>query len=226
MWKMKKNRIGLLVGINQGNIVSCHGNQTESIAKWRMKKYSLPFCKENAGVIKAENKNHKSEICAHLDGATKAEHVMEIHSESQLFEIARQINTGDPFYCNGNYKLLSDLDLKKKRWIPMGISQQICFGGTFDGNGYAIKNVWIKGRKKDCIGFFGYTKHATIYNLSIEGKVKGGKYTGAIAGINEQSIISYCFASVKLSGSYCAGGLVGKNTGELLHCYYSGMVSP
>ncbi len=223
---MKKYMMGLFVGINQGNIVSCHGKQTENSVLLCNKKKEIPYCMENGGNIidnhVAQSVNMDMRTKVDESSSQEVRNLIEIHSVEQLIEIAKQINIGDPFYCKSNYKLLADLDFKKRKWIPMGMNQQFSFCGTFDGNGHAIKNLRIRGKKRECIGFFGYVRHAHIYNLSIEGKMKGGKYTGAIAGINDGSIISYCFASAKLYGHYCIGGLVGKNQGDILHCYYVG----
>lgn len=235
MWSTRKNILGLFVAMNQGSIVECHGTISENLVKKQKKKYIHPFCAQNTGFIENKlesqlgNESINESISVEEEEAVAAEQsiessVIEIRSASQLLEISKQVNTGDPFYCNGNYKLLKDLDLQNKKWIPMGMSELSPFSGTFDGNGHSIKNLSVKGNKKDCIGFFGYLKNANICNLSIEGKIKGGKYTGAIAGVSEDSVVTSCFASAVISGSYCAGGFIGKNTGKILHCYYSGAV--
>ena len=232
MWSNRKYIVGLFVAINQGSIVECHGTISENLVRRQKKKYIYPFCAQNTGAIEnvSESQLENERISVEEEEAVSTEQsiessVIEIRSASQLLEISKQVSTGDPFYCNGNYKLLQDLDLQNKKWIPIGISELSPFCGTFDGNGHSIKNLSVKGNKKECIGFFGYLKKAKICNLSIEGKIKGGKYVGAIAGVSEDSIVTSCFASAVISGSYCAGGFIGKNTGKILHCYYSGAVT-
>lgn len=230
MWNKGKYIGGLFVAINEGNIVECHGTVSENLVKGKKKQYIYPFCGQNTGTIEYINESHlednsksAEEEVVSTDQSIESS-VIAIRSASQLLEISKQISTGDPFYCNGNYKLLQDLDLQNRKWLPIGISESIPFGGTFDGNGHSIKNLSVKGNKKEYVGFFGYLKKANICNLSIEGKMKGGKYAGAIAGVSEDSIITSCFASVEICGSSCAGGFIGKNTGKILHCYYSGAV--
>ena len=219
MWSKRKYIVGLFVAINEGNIVECHGTISENLIKEKKKKYIYPFCTQNTGTIEYvnegqlenESKSVEEEVVSTEQSIENS--VIEIRSASQLLEISKQISTGD-----------QDLDLQNRKWLPIGISELIPFGGTFDGNGHSIKNLSVKGNKKDCVGFFGYLKKANICNLSIEGRMKGGKYAGAIAGVSENSIVTSCFASAEISGSYCAGGFIGKNTGKILHCYYSGAV--
>ncbi len=75
------------------------------------------------------------------------------------------------------------------------------FDGTFNGNGYVIRNLKINNNDKNCKGLFGYTT-ATIVNLGIEGceinvssEIEDGSviYTGAIAGKAE--FIGCCYAT-------------------------------
>lgn len=231
MWNSKKYILGLFVAMNQGNIVDCHGTLSDSSVRKLKKKYIHPFCAQDMGTIENVNESQieNDKQSAEIEEAASAEeaikdNVIEIHTAEQLLEISKQVNLGDSFYCNGNYRLLEDLDLQNKRWIPIGTDELTPFCGSFDGNGHAIKNLFVKGNREDCAGFFGFLKRATVCNLSVEGTIKGGKYMGAITGVSEDSTITSCFASAKIYGSYCAGGFVGKNTGKILHCYFSGTV--
>lgn len=223
MWNHKKYILSSFVGINQGKILDCCGKL--SVNK---KKYVHPFCTQNIGVIEnaATDAEHEESTSQKKDSISEEqpENNIEIRSALQLMEIVRQVNFGDSFYYGGNYKLMEDLDMKDQKWVPFGGSELTPFCGKFDGNGHCIKNLSIRGKRTEYTGFFGYLKKAVIKDLSVEGKVKGGKYTGALAGISEDSVISSCFASAKVYGSYCAGGFIGKNTGTITHCYFSGSV--
>ena len=56
-------------------------------------------------------------------------------------------------------------------WTPVG-TEEAPFTGTFDGNGYTIKNLTLVESEakegKAYIGFFGYAKDATIKNVTFE----------------------------------------------------------
>ena len=223
MWNRNKYILSSFVGMNQGKILDCCGKL--SVNK---KKYIHPFCTQNTGVIENTTSDAEYEVSISQEKDSikegQPENIIEIRSALQLMEIVRQVNLGDQFYYGGNYKLVEDLDMKDQKWVPFGCCEHTPFCGSFDGNGHSIKNLSIQGKRNKCTGFFGYIKKAVIKDLSVEGKVKGGKYTGALAGINEDSVISSCFASAKVYGSYCAGGFIGKNTGTITHCYFSGSV--
>ena len=68
-------------------------------------------------------------------------------------------------------RLTCDIDLGGYQWTPIGTKTNN-FIGTFDGNGYTIKNLFIEDSEakegKAYIGFFGYAKDATIKNVTFE----------------------------------------------------------
>ena len=78
--------------------------------------------------------------------------------------------------ADGNIKLGADIVLPTTRaivsnWTAIGTSEKP-FSGTFDGNGYSIKNLQLVEAEakegKAYIGFFGYAKDATIKNVTFE----------------------------------------------------------
>ncbi|SFS07194.1 hypothetical protein [Anaeromicropila populeti] len=150
---------------------------------------------------------------------------VEISTAQQLFEVAAKVNTGDIQYRKGHFILTKDIDLQKKKWIPMGINELTPFCGSFDGNGYEISNYIVSGGKAENAGFFGYLKNAAIRNLQLQGTVTGGKYTGALAGVNDGGAISCCFSKSKVKGKFCVGGLVGKNGGTIQKSYCGGITA-
>ena len=70
-----------------------------------------------------------------------------------------------------NIVLSSNVDLQNKQWTPIGTSENP-FTGTFNSNGYTIKNLSIVETEakegKAYIGFFGYAENATIKNVTFE----------------------------------------------------------
>lgn len=63
------------------------------------------------------------------------------------------------------YKLGADLDFKDEGSIGLFSSSSTAFSGTFDGNGYSIKNATLTSNQYT--GLFGYASNATIKNLTI-----------------------------------------------------------
>ena len=90
------------------------------------------------------------------------------------------------------FVLTSDIDLNNQHWTPIGYWET--FNGTFDGQGYTIKNLRHHGTEEDCyVGLFGYAENATIKNVTIENvdmKLVGnaswaGGHMGALVGALE-----------------------------------------
>lgn len=224
MGKQKKCNLGVFVNTNWGEVIDCHGK-----ISWERQNSNYLFCADNRGTItneesKREEVVSEKECQISVKESEPNQTIIEIHSIEQFLEIVRQINLGDSFYYKGNYKLLEDLDLQGMKWTPIGYSEQHPFSGTFDGNGHSVKNVLIHGSYKSCVGFFGCLKNAKIHHVSIEGTMKGGRYTGSLAGVSSDSCIQACFSSAKVIGSHCVGGFVAENRGRIAHCYFSGIV--
>lgn len=127
------------------------------------------------------------------------------------------------------------------------------FVGTFDGNGFAIRNLTMVGHSY--LGVFGsVAKGAQVRNLHVvdanvvgtEGKIGslvghnlglivncsgaggeicGSVYVGGLVGINESlSLVSCSFSSNAVIGEYAVGGLVGANLGIASNSYSKGTV--
>jgi len=67
--------------------------------------------------------------------------------------------------------------LKNASWTPIGNSSTN-YSGIFDGNGYEIGGLNVNS-EDNYQGLFGYTKDATIKNLTVSGQVNGGGWVGA-----------------------------------------------
>ncbi|MBC3797718.1 hypothetical protein [Acetobacterium tundrae] len=150
--------------------------------------------------------------------------VIELSTAQQLFKIAVKINEGDKIFAKVRYLLVNDIDLKNKKWTPIGVDENNPFSGTFDGGGYCIKNLLVNDKDLEYAGFFGVIRDAVIVNLGIEGVVKKGKYSGGLVGVNDGSSINCCFANCEITSSQFPGGLVGKNNGEIRHCVVFGKI--
>ncbi len=113
------------------------------------------------------------------------------------FEDSDYINGGS-FYNSG------------KGWEPIGTYSNK-FRGILDGNGYAVRNLYINDSSCDYIGLFGYVLSGTIKNLIlINAKIIGKMYVGGIAGyFSGTSVIFNCLVDGLVSGDSYVGGFCG-----------------
>lgn len=153
-----------------------------------------------------------------------SDNIIKLSTAEQLFKIAVKINQGDKIFATARYQLSNDIDLKNKKWTPLGSDENNPFSGTFDGDGYCIKNLLVNDKALEYAGFFGVVKDAIIVNFGIEGVVKNGKYSGGLTGANEGSFINCCFANCEIINSQYPGGLAGKSNGEIRHCLVFGKI--
>ena len=105
-----------------------------------------------------------------------------ILNASGLQYFANHVNKGETF-AGKTVKLISDINLSGIAFTPIGTSKAISFQGTFDGNGYSIKNATIHAYTLETTstvygsGLFGNINNATIKNLTIENAdVNSGVY--------------------------------------------------
>lgn len=150
----------------------------------------------------------------------------QISTPEELYEIARKVNDGNADYAQGMYILTKDIDLKGKKWTPIGADELHPFSGRFDGNGYSIKNFTVAGKDLIYAGFFGYLKNSMVSNLNVDCSVKAGRFSGALAGCNDNGLIICCCAAGEVSSVKSAAGLVCRNTGKILRCFAVGRIRP
>ena len=111
--------------------------------------------------------------------------------------------------------LTADIDLRNQLWTPIG-SEQALYSGTFDGGGYAIRNLYINNSEA-YTGLFGSACNASFRNLTITGSVTAthayGSYSGGLLGIGIGTItITDCINAAAVT-SNAAAGLVGEFRG-------------
>ena len=163
---------------------------------------------------------------ANFDERTEGKTVIEISTADALFRLAADIANGDKNAAAGCYRLTANINLKGKKWLPIGISETVPFTGVFDGAGYKILNFKVCSDKLDYAGFFGYTRGASIGNLTLDCVVnaKGGSVTGALCAVNDRGLISNCRVVAKVSAEKSCGGFVGKNMGIIERSAFVGAV--
>ncbi|MGI6317660.1 MAG: hypothetical protein GX263_09785 [Firmicutes bacterium] len=134
-------------------------------------------------------------------------------------------------YLSSCFELGADLDLDcepfntGEGWMPIGTGEEP-FTGRMDGNGYLIRNLYIKRTATNYryIGLFGYAEDAVFKRLQLENvDIRGYNYVGGVVGHNVSGIINECCSTGSIAGlGYCVGGLVGFNdTGSEINNSYS-----
>lgn len=100
------------------------------------------------------------------------------------------------------------------------------FTGTFDGKGFAIKNINIQNPNKAVSGLFHSISHAAVRNVLLEsGEIFGNRTVGAIAGKADESLIENCMVYAKTRSFDVAGAIAGELNGSTLkNCASNGKV--
>lgn len=115
---------------------------------------------------------------------------------------------------NGSYKLTADITLSDG-FIPIGTDGNP-FTGTFDGNGFVIKNAAYDGGTNNKVGFFAVAKGATITKLGLENvNFKGKQDVGGLVGQAVENVtISECYVTGFVTGSDHVGAIIGGCSNE------------
>ena len=169
-----------------------------------------------------------------------------IASFEDLKRAARAVRDNPEKYADMDFTLAAEIDAGGAEWaLPIG-SEAHPYTGTFDGAGHAISGLMIT---REAGGLFGHVgKGGTVKNLHVfDTDVSAGEgYAGTIAAVNEGTL-QYCRAgaghllmnaaqaadidadllddmNVHVDAAGTAGGLVGKNAGELLNCSTTAVV--
>ena len=154
-----------------------------------------------------------------------------IRTSAQLAYLAQQVNSGVT-YSGQYFKLMSNLNLNNKAFSGIGNSATNAFAGSFDGNGYTIKNIKITS-SASYVGLFGYltgtVKHLAVENISVSASgASAHVYVGALVGYNKGTIEnSYISGTVTATSAYIthAGGIVGYNEGTISNSFSTAKVS-
>lgn len=122
-------------------------------------KISLNIDESSFSVLVSDASDEKMESVTIKDKVTYL-----IDKEEQLRLIG-----SENYPLSGHYMLNSDIELTKS-WIPLGFSEEAPFTGSFDGNGFTIKNIYIDDQTGDYkyVGFFGLVDGGTIHNVALE----------------------------------------------------------
>jgi len=162
--------------------------------------------------------------------------------EPWLIETAEQLSSINGFLGIKNRKKYfmqtGDINLGTEPWnhgegwLPIGDSSDNSFYGSYDGQGYIVKNLYINRPDNNSQGLLGHTKRATIKNVAIrnaeitgnenvgsligkkvEGRVTNSSSTGLIngTGSNVGGLIGYLDLYTTIQGSSHTGSVTGDN---------------
>ena len=159
-----------------------------------------------------------------------------IGSAQELKDFATLVNNGT---TTANAKLTADIDLAgndANQWTPIGTAANK-YSGTFDGQGFTIKNLYYK-QQVEGVGLFGFANtDAYIKNVRVEGTVdnstdgagagNSGAQTcaGGIIGKSYGATVLNCSFSGSVISFSNVGGLVGWGTATIVNCYNEGTVT-
>ena len=177
-----------------------------------------------------------------------------VTSADGLMNVAELVNGGK---SDINITLTADIDLTGKDWTPIGTDYDNSYKGTFDGGGHTItgltfttndefaglfgwlnragtvKNVVMEDVQITCNHRLGYAggvagfSDGTIENCSVSGSVSGTICAGGVVGAQWEGSITGCSSSATVKGMVYVGGVVGQpngNTITLTACYATGNV--
>jgi len=168
--------------------------------------------------------------------APQAAIVNTINSVADLQALAVSVNGGTDDYTGKTVTLCWDLDLADVDWTPIGTSEHP-FMGTFDGQGYTIRNLHVNTTAV-AAGLFGFVgAGGVVKDVNIDSSTGTISITGdhgvetlclgAVVGHNAGQVVG-CSNAMPVSGaSYDharVGGIVGTNTGSIENCYNLGTV--
>lgn len=178
---------------------------------------------EKIWIIQNNNNPNFRKRSFHLINEDK-ENFIEISSAEKLFEISKKVNEADQEYLYGKFILTKDIDLKGKKWIPIGKDESHPFSGKFDGNGFSIYNFVVADKHLEYGGLFGVLKNSEISNLTVDGIIKAGVCSGTLAGFNDGGLIACCSCACSIITNKISGGFVGKNNGVIAQCFTVGTI--
>ena len=156
-----------------------------------------------------------------------------ISTPAQLAKLAYEVNVNG---AEGYYKLAGNISLNERvdgervLWVPIGISEDKPFKGTFTNpDGYVIEDMMIKANSTEttsCFGLFGYVT-GSIDGIKIEaGEItvsdisesySAGLLSGTIymCNIRNCTVQGYITAAINNSSNMSIGGLIGYNYSDV-----------
>ncbi len=148
--------------------------------------------------------------------------VILISTAEQLDYIREYLNDDE-----AHFRQVADIDLADyENWQPIGSYRNI-FEGSYDGNGFIIRNLSINCTELSDAGLFGFLgSGGELKNITLENvEVTGNRYVGGLLGRNEGTVQDST-VSGNISGHHqFVGGLIGANLGTVQNSSVEGTVT-
>ena len=113
-----------------------------------------------------------------------------------------------------------------KGWQPIGIWPDP-FTGSFDGQGFEIRDLFIDRPVEDYVGLFSFVETgAVIVGVAVIGAdVTGNEYVGALVGHIHDGSLSNCHSTGSVAGDTHVGGITGESGGIFSNTYSTASVT-
>jgi hypothetical protein len=124
----------------------------------------------------------------------------------------------------GYEELASPTANQGQGWQPIGTENGL-FAGTFDGQGYEVRDLFSNRTDEMYAGFVGVVgEEGVIQNVGVvSGNVTGNDNVGGLVGHNGGTV-SNSYYTGSLTGNESVGGLMGKNSGTASNSYSASSV--
>ena len=144
-----------------------------------------------------------------------------ISSEDDWNTLCTNVNNGTSTYSGEFFKLMADITVAESfdsaPTKMVGISENVNFRGTFDGNGHTLTiDYRDNNNNENASAPFRYIRNATIKNLHVTGsitKIQNKNAGGLVGEAFGTCHISNCRSSVNITcgkGDCSSGGFIGK----------------
>lgn len=136
-----------------------------------------------------------------------------IHTANHLYHIRKYLGDNN---SDKHFRQFNDIDLgippynEGRGWDPIGFDEINTFQGTYDGNGYTIRNLFINNLAGNNKGLFGWMGgQASVKNLGLEDvNITGDSFIAGIAArLIQQSTIAGCYVTGDITGNNYTGGI-------------------
>lgn len=182
-----------------------------------------------------------------FEGEGTADNPYRIRTSNDLVALARQVNEIKNSYDGKHFLMTNDIDMRDVAFDGIGKRSgsgitlvERKFGGIFDGGGYAIHNLQMKGivlsgtsvdtrNSKENVAMFVTCNSASeIKNLTISNDCafEGYRFVASVACYTNGKISNCRNYAPVVASSVCAGGIVAScEGGTISECYNAGDVS-
>ncbi len=154
-----------------------------------------------------------------------AENTYEIYTKMDLRHLALLVNKTDRNCDDLIFRQTANTIYCDESYIPIGLNDNTCFKGTYDGQGNTIDGITVNRTNDGNIGLFGYLKNGTVKDVVLEHCTFAGKdNVGGIVGYNAAGTISNCRVEGSVlinsgaNGAMSHGGIAGYNDGNIIGC--------